>query len=859
MERDTIFQKLTAIFAAPLPDFYDRRIVFWHDEDHSFTEMVDSIEIPGVKKLKLTGDNNFYAKKLLSEDDTTSDYLVYDPISYDDIRDNWLLDIQCYSEEFRADILSMQMEQYRVAVTPEMRRLMRAYSGFFANQSRCAKLEKFGNTYHSPYQLHVDILAVLVGTENNTPSGVIRAVLSDGVARQDADCLDGVRKFGDEAAFWSLVRQFTGYEHREGDMLIDLATHVLLSAMSETVDSGFYKGLEGKYAAIYQGNCYAMIHEWMHSQEDGLLYEICREVEDDLNLRSRFEKLELTDLMKCEIFPCVNECILEKLMAAILENTARAELLLQTAEKRRAMKWYKRVENYYQCVTEVAQMQQFYQNHISGFHVALYEQMWKNYQDDYCAMDRHYRKFHFYFGNSLRKSNLYLEDRLKSVADHVEGLYKNWYLKELASRWIDLVREDFSRGSRLEALQQQEDFYARYVSPLVESSGRAFVIISDGLRYEVAKELADQLVAETKGNATLTAMQGTLPTVTKYGMAALLPHRHLEIGENGKVYCDGNSTEGTQNRQKILQMRQSASVAITYKTLLTMKQAEKRELISGKKLVYIYHNAIDVVAESAVTEDHIFEACNNALSEIKNLVRIITNELNGTNILITADHGFLYSYQPLTMAEKAEKDYVHGEILEADRRYILAENGAEGDHLLRIPMGRNRAESILFVPQENIRFKTGGGMNYVHGGISLQEMTVPVIAFKNMRASNKNYVQATKTTLELLSSSRKISNNMFTLEFYQKEPVGGKVSPCTYCVYFTDGIGTMISDMKTIIADKTAEKETDRVTKVRFMLKGQAYDRTAAYFLNIREKDGSEVRKKIPFEINISFVNDFDF
>ncbi len=46
-----------------------------------------------------------------------------------------------------------------------------------------------------------------------------------------------------------------------------------------------------------------------------------------------------------------------------------------------------------------------------------------------------------------------------------------------------------------------------------------------------------------------------------------------------------------------------------------------------------------IVAKRAV-----FPACDDAIAEIKNLVRIIVNEFGGTNILITADHGFLYTY-----------------------------------------------------------------------------------------------------------------------------------------------------------------------------------------------------------------------
>lgn len=37
-------------------------------------------------------------------------------------------------------------------------------------------------------------------------------------------------------------------------------------------------------------------------------------------------------------------------------------------------------------------------------------------------------------------------------------------------------------------------------------------------------------------------------------------------------------------------------------------------------------------------------------------MRIIVNEFGGTNILITADHGFLYTYSPLKEEDKVKVD-----------------------------------------------------------------------------------------------------------------------------------------------------------------------------------------------------------
>ena len=84
MELETINQKLNARFSAPLKEFYRRRIIFWYDEEREFEPMLDELSLPGVKLLKLTGSNSFAAKLLLSEEDTESNFLVYDPISYAD-------------------------------------------------------------------------------------------------------------------------------------------------------------------------------------------------------------------------------------------------------------------------------------------------------------------------------------------------------------------------------------------------------------------------------------------------------------------------------------------------------------------------------------------------------------------------------------------------------------------------------------------------------------------------------------------------------------------------------------------------------------------------------------------------------
>ena len=43
MDADKVIQDLNRRFAAPLPEFYQRRIIFWYDEDQEFADKLDEI------------------------------------------------------------------------------------------------------------------------------------------------------------------------------------------------------------------------------------------------------------------------------------------------------------------------------------------------------------------------------------------------------------------------------------------------------------------------------------------------------------------------------------------------------------------------------------------------------------------------------------------------------------------------------------------------------------------------------------------------------------------------------------------------------------------------------------------------
>lgn len=862
MDTDKVIQDLNRRFAAPLPEFYKRRIIFWYDEDREFEDKLGDIEIANAKLLVLTGTNNFAAKKLLTVDDTTSNYLVYSPITYESLEDDWLLNIELYSEEFRADLISIWMNEMDLPATPDFRRLVKVYKKFFGAQPRRAAFTKLNKGITTASQMHLAVMAAICGTTDMQPGSIVQAVIRGGADMESNEVFQSLRSYGAEEPFWALVKQASGYNEDEDASIARMVTHILLTATTRTLRIEYLAGLDSFISTPHQAWCYDFVSEWIAEEEKPELIEILRNVEEELNLRKRFQQIPIEDLVRTEVFPCVNECILTQLMTEISNHIINVDVITSTVEKRRTLAWYDEVKCYYEGILQVAKMQAFFLEHSAGFHTVEARKVWKEYTEDYYHMDTYYRQYHLAFGKSLTMGNDHLDDLFKQVTDKVEGLYTHWFLGELGNNWSDACADELAQYGRVLEVPQQVDFYGQ----IENEDNRIFVIISDAFRYEVAASLAEQLRQETQSKVALRACAGIFPTVTKFGMAALLPHKELTVEERSsgglQILADGMSTEAG-NRDRVLKTANRNSVALKYTDIAPMKRAERSALVKGMDVVYIYHDKVD---EASHTSDSmVFPACDDAIEEIKNIVRIIRNEFSGTRVYITADHGFLYTYSPLSEDAKVDKTTPSEQDVEIDRRYLITRKGATPDFLLPVKFMDDRYDA--FAPRASVRIKKkGGGLNFVHGGISLQEMVVPIIEYHYLRNDSKAY-QRNKAKYDtrpvevgLLSASRKISNMIFSLNFYQKEAVGDNRSAANYLLYFVDSNGKQISDTAKIIADKTNENGQERTFRCSFNLKSLKYDNRASYYLVIADESGLQMPQKEEFQIDIAFaVDEFDF
>ena len=871
MDLITINQELDKRFEAPLPEFYKRRIIVWYDEEREFEDQIDNLVLQNAKILCLTGMNNFAVKKTIGVDETTQNFLIYNPVTYKKQGDNWLIDIEMYSEEFRADLVAIWMDEMGIPSSVALRNQVKKYRKYLNAKQRRDSVVKLSHTLDSPKKLQLAIMASICGAERAEPIAIIKSVLKAGIVMTDNSIYQELVKYEATELFWSMVASITGYSDVDSE-LGKLSAYIVLTAGSRTLPDAVFEGLSAFMSSNSQMQAYCsdLISDWIHSDDSVSYIAMAENVEAEMHLEKRLYKRNAIELADTEILPSINEIILSKIMTDIKNEIVDSESIFAIAEKRRTLAWFSKYENYYNGIDALAKMEVFYKEHAIGFHIVGAKNIWKAYTTEYYKMDTYYREFHMSYENSKKNYGGDLQDLFTAVCDKVERLYTNWFLDELGHNWSEEAATELAEKGYIDGVDRQDKFYDNKV---IKADNKVYVIISDALRYEVAASLQDEISREMQGKVSLTSMQGIFPTETKYGMAALLPHRELSVelkeSDDGKkllrVLADGQSTDST-NRENLLKSSKPASIAVKAKDLMSVSRPERSELVKGKDVVYIYHDTIDETSHTSETK--VFNACEEAIREIVTLIRTIVNDFGGINIMVTSDHGFLYTYSPLTEESKTEKSEFVNRIVEYARRFAILTKGDDPEYLLPVKFLEGKSDYYGYAPRGDIRIKTsaGSGMNFVHGGVSLQEMCVPIIEYKHLRNSYKEYQRNKEkydtkpVEVTLLSANHKVSNMIFSLNFYQKEAVSGNREKAVYDVYFVDATGKKISDVQKIFADKTSEDVQDRTFRCNFSLKSQAYDSKEIYYLMIEQEDSTELPQRIEFQIDIAFAaDDFGF
>ena len=838
---------LKELFSKPVGDGKKRHIVFWYDSNEDFTQDIDEFDLENVKVIKLTDKNAFWAKYHIEKEDTTSNILVYSNMQKPNPKEDWLYDIFCYSEEFSTDRATVIMRELKV-MDVSLKEEFKLYNTFFKNKERIIAFKNLNIQDYTQEKVHIGVLAVLTKVKLMDIEEILKAILKE-YLDGNSKIYDDIKKFGHLDSLWNLIVKYYGYGFEERSIERFMAM-LLVTNMNETIKFELPKQYE-TFISKKATNCIVFINHFMNNSKDGEYYDKMQElISKKLKIDKLLEKNGAETFINCDIFEEMDKIVLRRIISLLKDEVEEYTRYLSLIDTRRTMLFYKKYQNEYKGIKWAINLLSKKRELDSKIKTEVSYDMVKSYVKDYYLIDKAYRKFYYYYDNCIEK------EELNDLKERIENVYNNWYLQELSIKWFNSLEKGTSW--RIDGLKYQDNFYREFIKFGKE---RTFVIISDGLRYESAEELASKLTNERKGKVELGFMQGVLPSYTKLGMASLLPNKKIEINDKYDVLVNGISSNGTENRNTILKMENPNSLAITYDKVMDMDRDEIRKAFTGLDVIYIYHNAIDARGDHAATEREVFAATELAFNEIITLVNKLVNRVSAASIVITADHGYLYKRNAIEQSDKISG--VKLDDGEDSRRFILTPNKNEVEGTVAFSMdyllGEGSNKNVI-IPRGTSRFKVqGAGANYVHGGAMLQEVVVPVIKFKNDRStSSVNDIR--KANISLTSITRKITNIITYLEFFQEEKIQDKVIAQRIKCYFEDEEGNRISNENIIIGDSRSENPLERTYREKFVLKSMAYDKTKQYFLIMQDdEDSNGMYERIPYTIDIAIVDEFGF
>ena len=272
--------------------------------------------------------------------------------------------------------------------------------------------------------------------------------------------------------------------------------------------------------------------------------------------------------------------------------------------------------------------------------------------------------------------------------------------------------------------RRQTDTFA-----LVQEHGHGPVayFLVDAMRFEMGLELADAL-SEAE-SLTVDPTLAALPTITPIGMAALMPGAAadfciIESGGQLAARLEGTAVRNWSERWKQWKACVPGIRDLVLSKVLDFNANQLGKAIAGAPVILVRSQEIDLAGEA----DGGMVAHHVMASIVGNLARAIRKlaKAGVTRFVVAADHGHLFA---LSKEDDMKTEAPGGDTVMLHRRCWAGRGGMNPPGTVRVSASDLGYDSDLdFVfPQGTGVFQAGGGLRYHHGGLSLQEMVIPVL------------------------------------------------------------------------------------------------------------------------------------
>jgi uncharacterized protein (TIGR02687 family) len=737
--------------AQALTKLFDKhRIIFWYDSKQELRSEYEALTLDDIEKIELD-NNEFGVKYRILREAPKQKFLLYQESSPPADLDNWLLDVRLAHGEFRTDRVGMWLAELELGL--EFSAIVQNHLEFFKAQERKNSLKPLLKSTDTANDIELKMLAVCTGAEARIDV-ILETLLAETAVKRD-EKYKLIARCQLAGFLWEQVKLHYGYSCDE-PQIRDFAIELFKSC--------YGMNTEGK--ASLSPDALVFLKRWKDSIKWREPFEtLSKQCAEDLRIEQDLAKREISELIEIDYFRLIEKKIISDLVRGVVAKTESAVDVNSWIRQRKQSHWYGEFEHLYEAIDAAAQLL----NELNQAYLtmdSLTEGIQK-YCHSWFRLDQLYRKFVYHVRQSAESSVM------ESLCDLVENHYVNNYLLPLNNQWQTLV-DATGKWSAAEVTLQRK-FFSHWIEPFLKKNRKLFVIISDALRYEIGEELLRLIRSEDRYEADLEAAMTMLPSYTQLGMAALLPNGSLSLTDKGNVEVDEQSSQGLVNRQKQLDRAlPKRATAVKADELMQLNQEDRRSLVRNHDLVYVYHNRIDATGDKRDSEERVFEAVEDTLKELIQLIKKLVNA-NVSNILITADHGFIYQNRSLDESDFASVEPQGEEILFRDRRFILGrgleensslrkftsqELGLSGDLEVQIPKSINRLR------------RKGSGSRFVHGGASLQEIVIPVLKINKKRQSDTALVEVDiiRGSSSIITSTKRYRQSLCRSDYHCYPP-----------------------------------------------------------------------------------------
>ena len=153
------------------------RIVFWNDEATAFEKEFEGLELDGVRKWSLKEHGPLETKIEVERTSPDEKFLLYAPFAKPQPKDNWLLDMQLYAQEFHADRPSVILTELGLSTASMVGHIEDRLS-FFDSKDRRDKIAKLVSPRDREADLDLKMLTVLTKASHPTVEAVAYALLA---------------------------------------------------------------------------------------------------------------------------------------------------------------------------------------------------------------------------------------------------------------------------------------------------------------------------------------------------------------------------------------------------------------------------------------------------------------------------------------------------------------------------------------------------------------------------------------------------------------------------------------------------------------------------------------------------------